>query len=107
MDSDESVCSDDVLESSYPVKPRKILSNEKGCCLNKRSSSSRTALGVDEMLAFIQMLSKNNTEIYEAEAERERLESWTRVCALICCSICCHCDYTNNLLSFSLIQVII
>jgi hypothetical protein len=82
-DSDESVCSDDVLESSYPVKPRKAHGDEHGNPLDRRSSSSRGTPGVEEMLAFIKVLSKNYSAIYDAEVERERLESWAQVWYLV------------------------
>ena len=85
-DSDSSVRSEDVLPSSYPVKPRKtpkLLARDKSPSRNYHHDEAgeheydyRT---VEETLCFIDAIKKSKKDLFNAECERERLESLQNV----------------------------
>jgi hypothetical protein len=85
-DSDSSVRSEDVLPSSYPVKPRKtpkVLARDKSPSRNYHHDEAgeheydyRT---IEETLCFIDAIKKSKKDLFNAECERERLESLQNV----------------------------
>jgi hypothetical protein len=77
-DSDSSIMSEDVLVSSYPVKPRKapkviipVKPVSTGPTDIEREYDGKT---VDQTLAFLDAVRRNKKDLYSAECERERLE---------------------------------
>ena len=77
-DSDSSIMSEDVLVSSYPVKPRKapkviipVKPVSTGPTDIEREYDGKT---VDQTLAFIDAVRRHKKDLYVAECERERLE---------------------------------
>ena len=84
-DSDSgSVISEDVLPSTYPVKPRKI----PKIIQRPANMSSIDADGdgygydskmVEQTLTFLDSVKRNKKDMYHVECERERLETQTLV----------------------------
>lgn len=77
-DSDSSIMSEDVLVSSYPVKPRKapkviipVKPVSAGPTDIEREYDGKT---VDQTLAFLDAVRRHKKDLYVAECERERLE---------------------------------
>lgn len=77
-DSDSSIMSEDVLVSSYPVKPRKapkviipVKPVNTGPTDIEREYDGKT---VDQTLAFLDAVRRNKKDLHSAECERERLE---------------------------------
>eukprot|EP01038_Epipyxis_sp_PR26KG_P008529 gene8529-11529_t len=78
-DSECSVLTEDVLPSTYPVKPRRILKAILGDTLKTTNQlineSEKNGAEVDEALRFIKELNINNSDLYSKEAHRESLEA--------------------------------
>lgn len=77
-DSDSSILSEDVLVSSYPVKPRKtpkvmipVKPLNTGPTDVEREYDGKT---VDQTLSFLDAVRRCKKDLYTAECERERLE---------------------------------
>lgn len=80
-DSDGSVQSSEVLNSYYPVKPRKSQKKEADFRyedINNNGKELNNDL-VDEALAFIKAVQSNRKEIFDAEQQREELEFLNKV----------------------------
>lgn len=82
-DSDSSILSEDVLVSSYPVKPRKtpkVMMPVKPIVTGptdiEREYDGKT---VDQTLAFLDAIRRTKKDLYNAECERERLEDQSLV----------------------------
>lgn len=85
-DSESSVRSEDILPSSYPVKPRKMVRH------SQRSDSNRAHAGgdktanlnmIEECLDFLRAIRVSKKTVHDAEVEREKLEAQIAVCLLI------------------------
>ena len=85
-DSDSgSVMSEDVLPSTYPVKPRKVPK-----IMHRPPHMSYTNADADEYeynnkmveqtLTFLDSIKRNKKDLHHVECERERLETQTMVC---------------------------
>lgn len=85
-DSDSSVRSEDVLPSSYPVKPRKtprFLNNRNPNSINQGNQGDELEDGnlsydikaADDAFLLLKTIKATKREIYDAEIERERLEN--------------------------------
>lgn len=85
-DSDSSVLSEDVLPSTYPVKPRKT---PKGTVTQKPPAGAVAEIDplereydskmIEQTLVFLDSLKRNKKDLYNAEVERERLENQSMV----------------------------
>ena len=79
-ESTMSVLSEDILNSSYPVKPRrfpKSKQNEISSQRNKNSLPKESDLdfnNVEETIDFLRVVEAAKPDIFEAEKERENLE---------------------------------
>eukprot|EP01041_Mallomonas_annulata_P009070 gene9070-18792_t len=77
-DSEESIKSDDILPSTYPVKPRRTpkLANKpiKISSHIEDDNEDGRDIGLDECLEFLKAVETNRHDIFEAEKEREKLE---------------------------------
>lgn len=78
-DSDSSILSDEVLVSSYPVKPRKA---PKIMVPVKPVNSGSTDIereydgkAVDQTLTFLDAIMQSKKDMYNAECEREHFEN--------------------------------
>lgn len=86
-DSDSSIMTEDVLVSTYPVKPRKtpkgpptpIKHNIPRRLDVESVSSNNDGVSEEQTLHFLDFISRSNSDIYAAECERELLESQTVV----------------------------
>ena len=85
-DSDSSILSEDVLVSSYPVKPRKapkVMTPVKPTITGptdiEREYDGKT---VDQTLTFLEAIRRTKKDLYSAECERERLEDQSLVSAI-------------------------
>lgn len=79
-DSDSSVNSDDILPSTYPVKPRRTprvtaRNNYKEQQLIDVSRDRTTLTAADEALTYIRAIKASKKELHQAELERERYET--------------------------------
>jgi hypothetical protein len=91
-DSDSSILSEDVLVSSYPVKPRKapkvmipVKQISTGPTDIEREYDGKT---VDQTLSFIDAVRRNKKDLHNAECERERLEDQNLVRDFFHCCTC-------------------
>ena len=101
-DSDSSILSEDVLSSTYPVKPRKT---PRGPAVQKQQAPtpSETDIGereydaktIEQTLAFVDAIKRSKKDLYTAECERETLECQGVVS---CYLLLRHTDCMNNLL---------
>jgi hypothetical protein len=82
-DTDSSIISDEVLVSTYPVKPRKT---PKGPAAPSKSVVSRPSdaenmaadydgVSAEQTFSFFDFISRTNKSLHAAECERELLES--------------------------------
>lgn len=82
-DTDSSIISDEVLVSTYPVKPRKT---PKGPAAASKSTVSRPSdaeniaadydgVSAEQTLSFFDFIGRTNKNLYAAECEREILDS--------------------------------
>lgn len=82
-DTDSSIISDEVLVSTYPVKPRKT---PKGPVVSSKQAISRPSdaenmaadydgVSAEQTLSFFDFISRSNKNLHVAECEREILES--------------------------------
>jgi len=79
-DSDGSVMSDDVLPSTYPVKPRKtakipIMQRPSAMSSADAEAAEYDSKMVEQTLTFLDSVKRNKKDLYHVECERERLES--------------------------------
>lgn len=77
-ESTVSVLSDDVLNSSYPVKPRRYPKTKQLPELQRTKTIQKEPdvdqSGIEETIEFLRVIETAKPEIYEAEREREDLE---------------------------------
>ena len=82
-DSDSgSVMSEDVLPSTYPVKPRKIpkiVQRPSNMSSIDGDEYEYDSLTVEQTLTFLDIIKRNKKDLYQVECERERLERQTLV----------------------------
>jgi hypothetical protein len=82
-DTDSSIISEDVLISTYPVKPRKT---PKGPIAPAKSASLKASqvepmtpdydgISVEQALSFLDLINRSDSNLKAAESEREILES--------------------------------
>ena len=82
-DTDSSIISEDVLISTYPVKPRKT---PKGPIAPVKSASLKASqvepmtsdydgISVEQALTFLDLIGRSDNNLKAAESEREILES--------------------------------
>ena len=79
-DSDGSVMSDDVLPSTYPVKPRKtakipLVQRPSAMSSADAEAAEYDSKMVEQTLTFLDSVKRNKKDLYHVECERERLES--------------------------------
>ena len=82
-DSDSSIMTEDVLISTYPVKPRKTpkgpptpIKHSIPRSVDIESvSSTYDGVSEEQTMQFLDFISRSNSDIYAAECERELLES--------------------------------
>ena len=84
-DSDGSVMSDDVLPSTYPVKPRKtakipLVQRPSAMSSADAEAAEYDSKMVEQTLTFLDSVKRNKKDLYHVECERERLESQALVC---------------------------
>lgn len=85
-DSDSSILSDEVLVSSYPVKPRKapkIMIPVKVANSGSMDTEQYDGKAVEQTLAFLDAIMQSKKDMYTAECEREQLENQ---CSVRCSS---------------------
>lgn len=85
-DSDSSVHSEDVLVSSYPVKPRKtpkgpiitpqLINAGRSEVIIEKEYDGKT---IDQTLAFLDAIKRSKEVLYNAECDREYLENQSMV----------------------------
>lgn len=86
-DSDSSsVESDEVLESHYPVKPRRTIRMFEREEIMSEIERPETSPEVEEALKMLQLMNHANKDIFDLEAGREDLEGTSEVITLTCCS---------------------
>ena len=81
-DTDSSIKSDDVLSSTYPVRPRKTPRRDRTLLAQSLSSSDTSydfanvgsGTDIDEMLKYIQMIESTKPELLEIDKLREEKE---------------------------------
>ena len=76
-DSENSVKSDDVLVSTYPVKPRKTPKPVHRMQPYGRGDSNPTRdamMANDEALSYIRAIKYSRREVYDAEEQRESMD---------------------------------
>lgn len=108
-DSDSSILSEDVLVSSYPVKPRKapkvmipVKPISAGPTDIEREYDGKT---VDQTLSFIDAVRRNKKDLHNAECERERLEDQNLVrdvCHCCAAPVTSHLNHTRLLICYFL-----
>jgi hypothetical protein len=91
----ESVCSaasDDVLTSSYPVKPRRHPRVQRDRTVRPpKDTTDQDSNSVESAIEFLRVVETARPEIFEAEKKREDLEIRYEVCQLFLC-ISPRCD---------------
>lgn len=76
IDSDSSVKSEEVLSSSYPVKPRKTPKNINAKSYSKEYTRTEyNSKAAEDLIAYIKSAKISNRSAYDAELLRERLEN--------------------------------
>lgn len=105
-DSDSSILSEDVLVSSYPVKPRKapkvtvpLKPVITGPTDVEREYDGKT---VDQTLSFIDAVRRSKKDLYSAECERERLEDQSLVSDIFLISLTVLWPFLLDILLISL-----
>ena len=86
-DEDDSICSDDVLDSTYPVQPRSLPSMLMEQCLGdidfsftNSYSKENTISEIDDSLLVIKHILATNKDLAKCEVQREQLEELAQVC---------------------------
>lgn len=74
-----SVESDQVLESHYPVKPRRTIRLFEREEFVPELGQPETSPEVEEALKMLQLMNHSNRDIFDLEAEREELEGTCEV----------------------------
>lgn len=82
-ETDSSIISEDVLISTYPVKPRKTpkgpIAPVKSALLKASQVEPMTTdydgISVEQALSFLDLISRSDSNLKVAESEREFLES--------------------------------
>lgn len=82
-DGDSSVDSDEVMSSHYPVKPRKTfrLADREDLQASYDRFSDVNSPEIDEALMFIKKITASHRDLYDAECQREDIESTLEVSA--------------------------
>ena len=78
-DSDCSVRSEDILSSSYPVKPRKTPRWSHLKSQIKGGEHVRDNREIEKALAFINVVKSERRDLFDGECERERIENEEQV----------------------------
>ena len=77
-DSDDTIKSEDILPSSYPVKPRKTpkasIRSQKLSSLDDDVESDYPETNPEESFELLRLIESSRRDILEGEQERERLE---------------------------------
>ena len=83
QESDSSVRSSEILNSTYPVKPRKTLkvpirlekyNGDLATGENDEESNELDDLSAEDILEFMKVIEESRRHIFEAEREKEKLE---------------------------------
>ena len=77
-DSDSTIKSEDILPSTYPVKPRRTpkpsLKSLKHPSQMDENEQDNSEVGNDEAFEFLKAVEASRPDIFDAEKEREKLE---------------------------------
>jgi hypothetical protein len=83
QESDSSVRSSEILNSTYPVKPRKTLkvpirlekyNEDLATGENDEESNELDDLSAEDILEFMKVIEESRRHVFEAEREKEKLE---------------------------------
>lgn len=80
-DSDSSIKSEDILQSSYPVKPRRThrapasRTDTREKQISDLDKDSAVLAAADDALNFLRAIKLSKVELHHAEVEREKLET--------------------------------
>ena len=83
QESDSSVRSSEILNSTYPVKPRKTLkvpirlekyNEDLATGENDEDSNELDDLSAEDILEFMKVIEESRRHVFEAEREKEKLE---------------------------------
>lgn len=75
--TDDECLSDDVLQSSFPVKPRKtsrLWPRKLSCIVEDVADSEQNEEYLHQIVDFFKTIEKSNKELFIAEEKREALE---------------------------------
>lgn len=78
-DGDSSVESDDVVDSHYPVKPRRSIRIVDRDDIGEFDKLDNVSFEIEEALKLIKQLFISNSLLFEAENRREDLEIMSQV----------------------------